>query len=171
MRLRRVLRSSSGAVSPVLSTILLVNIAMAAGVLYFSWSQSSLTKAYSVMQIMYQNNIDKSEEGLVIEDARYNPNNNYKFNVTIRNIGAIDSQITALYINGTNLLSSSYLAGSEPFNPSSNSYHILVSSRVKFMFGDTTHTLPITLHINSVERIIVVTERGTSAALTWQASP
>jgi len=66
MRLRRAFGRCNRAVSTVISTILLVNIAMAAGVLYFAWSQTSLMKSYSVMEIMYRSQIERSQEALVI---------------------------------------------------------------------------------------------------------
>ena len=164
MRLKRVLRSK-GAVSPVISTILLVNIALAAGILYFAWSQTSLSKSYSVMELLYRSNIERSKEALVFEDARYVSGADYQLTVTVRNIGPIDSRIVALYFNQTDILTNS----SDPIVPVGGNYQLLFQARVTFKFRNIP--APLTLHVGDIVNVIIVTERGTRATAQWQVSP
>ena len=104
------MRDKSG-VSPVIATLLLVIIAVAAAIIVYAW-----TTMFTTMQtgragaIIATETVVKYDKTTPYDKDRYK----YTFNVTVRNIGSTDVSITDVYLNGTKL---TFATGSSKPNP------------------------------------------------------
>lgn len=163
----RLKKKNNRAISPVFSTLLMVNIALAAGIAYYAWAQNSLSQSYSILQIIYEQDIEQSREDLVVEDARYlnltkYPTASYELNLTVRNIGKSDLKITTLYMNTTNIIEHV----DDPVLVEGY-YHLFVEEKVTFKFS----TSPIGMNEGDIVNIIVTTQRGTKTIALWEVLP
>jgi flagellin-like protein len=87
--MRRLVRNKRG-ISPIIATLLLIAIAVAAAVVTYSWVMSMITTDSA-----------QSETSIRIDFVQFNSHGN-GVNVTIRNAGAIPATIDKIYITALN---------------------------------------------------------------------
>ena len=92
---------SEKAISPILATLLLIVIAVAAVVVTYAWVMTYMSGA-----------TQRAGEELVIENIVFYGNN--KVNITLRSTGTSDSKVVAIYVgtSSTNLTSPSSISPS-----------------------------------------------------------
>jgi hypothetical protein len=101
---RRVFRSKK-ALSTVISTILMINIAFATGILVYAWGQGMIGSWTAQSGIYFQTQGEAMREKILLVDLRYNATfPYYKLNMTVRNVGYIEARVTAIYLNDTHFL-------------------------------------------------------------------
>jgi len=96
--------SSRRALSPVISTLIMINIVIAMFVVLFSGFVPSITLSQSQANYWYGSKEDASRERIAIEMIYFNqtsPNVGENITIWVRNVGEIDVKIIALYVNGT----------------------------------------------------------------------
>ncbi|MEM2902604.1 MAG: archaellin/type IV pilin N-terminal domain-containing protein [Candidatus Bathyarchaeia archaeon] len=166
---------SKKAVSTVIATVLLINIAVVAGVLLYAWAQGMFGAWASSSEIYFQGQREALEEILALENMRFDPDAAYKLNITVRNVGKRDVYIVAIYLNNTDVTGEVSLAWNsvgEIVSPETQglhkgAYHILIRDSVTFAFKD----LPsLTIEEGDLLTVVVTTDRGTRIAQEWEAS-
>lgn len=88
------------ALSTVIAQVIMLSATMALGAIAINWAVPTLQLYQSNAGIYYEQRAKALKESFIIEDVWFNPSPNY-VNITIRNVGSIEIQIAALYINGT----------------------------------------------------------------------
>jgi FlaG/FlaF family flagellin (archaellin) len=170
----RLLRSRK-AVSTVIATVLLVNIAVVTGVLLYAWAQGMFGAWAANSELYFQSRGESLEEILALENMRFDPNAEYKLNITVRNVGKRDLYVAAIYLNNTNMIGKVSLAWNsvgttvppETGGLHKGAYHILIGDSVTFAFADLTG---LSLDSRDLLTVVVTTDRGTRVAQEWEAS-
>lgn len=166
---------SKRAVSPVIATLLMINIALVLGVIVYTWGTGIFQSWTASSRLFFQSREEYLEEAIALENLRYDPDaTNYKFNITVRNIGRRDLWISAIYVNGKNIISQVHLAWnsqglkveSESNGLHAGGYHILVGESLTFAFTDVTPSF----NEGDLLTIVVATDRGNRVAENWEAS-
>ncbi|MCW4032441.1 MAG: hypothetical protein NWF08_03505 [Candidatus Bathyarchaeota archaeon] len=90
------------AVSPVISTLLMVSIVFGMFAIIYPWAFSSLTLSQSHADLWYSDQEAAAKERIVVEMVVFREKNPPHRNVTIyvRNVGEIDVVIEEIYVNG-----------------------------------------------------------------------
>ncbi|MEM1538687.1 MAG: archaellin/type IV pilin N-terminal domain-containing protein [Candidatus Nezhaarchaeales archaeon] len=86
-------------ISPVIATLLLVVIAVAAAIIVYAW-----TTLFTTMQTGRAGTVIAAESVIKVQKVVPPYDNNkhtYTFNLTVRNLGSTDVSITEFYLNGT----------------------------------------------------------------------
>ncbi len=166
MKIKKIKKSRKG-VSTVISTLLMINIAIVTGVLVYAWTQGALGEYTSAATSYFHDRSETMREKIAIENLRYDENStNYKFNMTIRNTGKKDVWIAAIYVNSTNIISgiTDTWDGNQTVSPVNGKYHLLVSHTLTFAFSDPGYEQEDIMHI------IVVTSEGCKISEYWKAN-
>ncbi|MEM2994511.1 MAG: hypothetical protein QXI91_00630 [Candidatus Bathyarchaeia archaeon] len=127
------------AITPVLSNILLMVVAVGA-----------MAIATTATYVITTNLRETMGERFVIEDVWFN-NSTGNIHVYVRNVGKVEIEVSAVYVNGT----------PQPFTPQPFRLEIDGHGWLNISYGWTPHSL---YHIN------VVTKRGTQVASYYKAS-
>jgi archaellum component FlaF (FlaF/FlaG flagellin family) len=96
------LLKARGAVSPVISTLIIVATVFAMFALIYPWAMSSLTLSQSSADIWYSSQEKASRERVSVEMVVFRVNESGKYvDVYVRNVGEVDVEVSAIYINGS----------------------------------------------------------------------
>lgn len=97
------LKINKKAVSPVISTLIIIGTVFALFAIIYPWFTSSLTFSQSSAGLWYLSQEEASKERIVIEMVTFEVDSagNKYVNIFVRNVGEIDVKITAIYINGS----------------------------------------------------------------------
>jgi flagellin-like protein len=140
-------------VSPVIATLLLIVIAVAAAVLAYIWIigyQGTLTQQATATQL---------QERIKIEAVGYYPSN--KLNASVRNIGDVTVNVTAIYVyNVTTGTVAAYkiLTGNDAV--------VLAPGQVSAV-PKVGNEVTVTLKPGVTYTVKVVTQKGTEATYTF----
>lgn len=174
MKLKRSLKSKR-AISAVIATLLMINIALVLGVLVYAWASGLFGAWLAGSETYFQSRGEAMEEAIALENLRFDADAaNYKFNLTVRNVGKRDVWIAAIYLNGTNVVSQVDLAWNsvgelvmaESGGLHAGAYHLLVGDSITFAFAEA----PISFEEGDLLSVVVATDRGTRVAQYWEAS-
>jgi len=102
---KRFAKSRRG-VSPVIASVILVGAAIATGLVVVSWANNNFINQQTEAGVFFAGRSASMEESFVIEDVWFYGNGDY-VNVTVRNVGAANMTIEAVYFNGTDRLDES----------------------------------------------------------------
>lgn len=169
------LSGSRKAVSTVIATILMINIAFTTGILVFAWAQGLFGSWSSTGGVYFQTKGESIEETVAFVNLRFVSNAYYKLNITVRNIGHRDTWIASIYLNDTSVMSQVSLAWNNDGATVSaigsglhaGKYHIPCGDGITFAFRSITS--PIISNGNLL-LIVVATERGNQVAQQWKAT-
>ncbi len=92
------------AVSPVISTLIIIGTVFALFAIIYPWFTSSLTLSQSSAGLWYLSQEEASKERIAIEMVAFEVDaatGNKSLKVFVRNIGEINVEIAAIYINGS----------------------------------------------------------------------
>lgn len=92
------------AISPVISTLIIIATIFAMFAIIYPWAVSSLTLQQSIANVWYTSQQEALKERISIEMIVFNHTTN-KIDVYIRNVGEIDVKIVAIYLNATDVSS------------------------------------------------------------------
>ncbi|MBS7646175.1 hypothetical protein KEJ44_09130 [Candidatus Bathyarchaeota archaeon] len=169
----RFIRSKRG-VSPVIATLLMVNIALVLGVIVYTWGTGIFQSWMAGSSLYFQSREEYLGEAIALENLRYDPDADYKFNITVRNIGRRDLWIASIYVNGTDIISQASLAWNsrgELATPEGSGlhagrYHILVGDSLTLAFQNVDPSF----EEGDLLTIVVATDRGNRVAENWNAT-
>ncbi len=167
-------RRAKKAVSTVLATILMINTAVVAGVLLYTWSQGLFGSWLENNKIFFTNREESMDEILILENMQFNNQTTYKFNVTARNVGSRDVWISSIYLNNTNVMSQVDLAWNSTggiVQPKSSGlhsgyYHLVVGESLTFSFDEVTPSV----ETEDLLEIIITTDKGTRVIQDWEVT-
>jgi len=129
----------------------MTTLAIMMGTLVVFWASQTLGTYQGSAGVFFTNRSNALKESFVIEDIWFHSSN--KVNVTIRNVGAIDLKIVAIYINGT---------------------AYTVSAQDGTMTVGQSRTIKLTLSPNydttKVYFFVIASARGNQAREFWKAS-
>ncbi len=99
----KLLKVNRKAVSPVISTLIIIGTVFALFAIIYPWFTSSLTFSQSSAGLWYLSQEEASKERIVIEMVTFNETagSNKNISIFVRNVGEIDVKIVAIYINGS----------------------------------------------------------------------
>ena len=99
----KLLKINRKAVSPVISTLIIIGTVFALFAIIYPWFTSSLTFSQSSAGLWYLSQEEASKERIVIEMVTFNETagSNKNISIFVRNVGEIDVKIVAIYINGS----------------------------------------------------------------------
>jgi hypothetical protein len=140
------------AVSTIVATILMINIAIGMGALYFLWTSGLMTTAMGRAQTQYGLLEESRDEAIVIENAWLFWNGT-RMRIFVRNVGIRQAVVQAVYVNGTSVSTSPALPRT-----------IYVSGNVTFLISFVTPYNP-----RYVQSITVATAGGNQAKGEWVA--
>lgn len=98
--LERLFKNKRG-LSPVISSVLLAAAVVAIGLTVVVWSNSTFSARQSGASAFLTSRSESLKESFVIEDVWFYQGSPKYVNVTVRNVGSIDMEVVAIYINGT----------------------------------------------------------------------
>ena len=139
------------AVSTVISTVLMTSLAIMMGTLVVFWASQTLGVYQGSASVFFTNRSNALKESFVIEDIWFYGNN--RVDVSIRNVGAIDMKIVAIYLNST-------------------AYSIPAQNGTIAVGQSKTLTLILTPNYDTskVYFFIIATARGNKVTEFWKAS-
>ena len=142
-------------VSEIVASLIILLIVSVVGAGLYAYSLNAFNSSGSSFLSKTSEREERARERLLITTVWWNVTNDY-LNVTVLNYGKIELVIDAAYIDGTQVSASAFTDGKgETVTKGS-----LVS--VKF-------TSPVSIVAGQTYEIIVVSERGSSDAVYWEA--
>lgn len=98
----RTLPGARGAISPVISTLIIVATVFAMFAIVFSWATPNLTLTQSLAALWYGGQGEAARERLTVEMIHFNQTSG-TIDLYVRNVGEIDVKIVAVYLNGSDV--------------------------------------------------------------------
>lgn len=164
---------SKRAVSTVIATVLMINVALVSGILVYSWANGLFGKWTAITRTDFQLRGEMMEEAIALVNVRFDSEATYKLNITIVNVGQRDAWIASIYLNGSNLISQTSLAWdsrgiivAQGNGSHVGTYHLLVGSSVTFAFRQ----VPPSLSQGRLLSLAVTTTRGSRVVQEWKIS-
>jgi len=87
--------------SPVISSVLMAAAVIAIGMVVVVWSNSVFSARQSAAGAFLSSRSESLKESFVIEDVWFYESSPKYTNVTVRNVGTIDLEVAAIYMNGS----------------------------------------------------------------------
>ena len=142
-------------VSTIVATILTINMAIVMGGVLIAWAMGLIGSYQGGYQIQYMLMGEKMQESIVIEHAWFITGPPKNMTIFVRNVGAKEAKLVALYVNGTS------------YNPNGTagpwSYTLPVGSKVVLW------TTGVNWASGAKNLIVVATARGSQARAEWTA--
>jgi len=172
------LAGSRKAVSTVIATLLMINIAFTTGILVFAWAQGVFGSWASTSGMYFQTKGEDIEEAIALVNLRFlapASSVTYTLNITARNIGHRDVWIASIYFNETNVMSQVSLAWNNDGATVSaigsglhaGKYHVRCGDGITFAFGSIT--APVISNGNLLS-VVVATDRGNQVSQQWKVT-
>jgi len=137
------------AVSTIVATILMINMAIVMGGIMIAWAMGLIGSYQGGTQIQYMLMDERVQEAITVECVWFESGPPKKITFFVRNIGVREAKLTTLYVNGTSYTPN----GTWP-------YTLTVGSRVTLLVNYTWTSGAIYL-------ITIATTRGNKAHGEW----
>lgn len=137
------------AISTVVATILMINITVVMGAVYWLWASGLLGTLMSQSQTQYTLLEEGKDEAIVIENVWLRGGTT--ITVFVRNIGTREAVIKAVYVNGTSVTTLPSLP------------------RTVYVSGNVTLTINVSHNSKYPQLIVVATAKGNQARGEWSA--
>jgi archaellum component FlaF (FlaF/FlaG flagellin family) len=135
---------------------MMIGVTLSLGAILVAWAGQSYGAFGGGSQLYYQQRGQALQENFVIEEVSFTKSSSQIF-VFVRNVGLIDMNVTAIYINGT---APSTISPSLP-------NHLGVESVVEFTI--TTSVWGSSTTSGDILIFVVASARGNQVASTWRA--
>jgi len=151
----------------------MVNIAVVLGVTAYLYQQNMLGAMIGNYGIYIDRNSNMMQERISIVNIRYTDKSvtTGNLNITVLNTGSRHVNISAIYLNGTNIMTPTNILnvwnGSKTYPNNQKTYLLVVGDSLTFAFQKTPST---TMTYGKVYSIIVVTIDGVKASEQWVAT-
>lgn len=97
---RRKLWSRRG-ISTIVANMMMIGITLSLGAVLVAWAGQSYGAFTGGSQLFYQQRGQALQENFVIEEVFFNKTSPYQIFVFVRNVGFININVVAIYVNGT----------------------------------------------------------------------
>jgi archaellum component FlaF (FlaF/FlaG flagellin family) len=171
---------SKKAVSTIVATIIMVNIAVVLGVTAYLYQQNMLGVMIGNYEIYVDRNKEIKQERISDVNIRYDETNPYRLNITVVNSGSRHVWISAIYLNETDILNEIYNDGThfavwnstggfqEP--DADGQYLIVVGDSLTFSFQPIDGGKVGSIAYGNVQSFTVVTLHGVKDQQEWLAT-
>jgi len=139
------------ALSPIVSTVLMINISVAMGIGYWFWASGMLSTFMSQSRLQYTLLEERNDEVVVIENVVFKGGATKTIVVFVRNIGTREAVIKAVYVSGAAVTTTPSLP------------------RTMYVSGNITLTITFSWSYGGSYPIIVATSKGNQARGEWVA--
>jgi hypothetical protein len=145
------------AISTVIANMMMIAITLSLGAILIAWAGTSYGAFSGGTQVFYQQRGQALQERFVVESVFFNKTSpNHRILLFVRNVGAMDINIVAIYVNGNQPSQTSgswlcVLSGSPP------SYNLKVGQACEFNLDPGAWTS------GTVFNIVVASSRGNQA--------
>jgi archaellum component FlaF (FlaF/FlaG flagellin family) len=166
---------SKKAVSTIVATVIMVNIAVVLGVTAYLYQQNMLGVMIGNYGLYVDRNSNMMQERISIVNIRYTDRSvdTGKLNITVLNSGSRHVNISAIYLNGTDIMNEvEYVwngVGTNQSSPSQGTYLITVGNSSTFAFKKDGVTVS-NIKFGCTQSIVVVTVDGVKASEEWLAT-
>ena len=171
---------SRSAISTIIATIIMVNVAVVLGVTAFLYQQNILGAMIGNYEIYIDRNSAMMQERINMVNIRYDETNPYRLNITVVNSGSRHVWIAGIYLNATNIVSEIYYDGSHfaVWNSAGafqspnakGEYLIVTGNSMTFSFQPVSGGKVGSIAYGCVQSFIVVTTNGIRALEEWLAT-
>mgnify|MGYP001063581497 CR=1 FL=1 len=166
---------SRRAVSTVVATVIMINIAVVLGITAYVYSQNILGTMTSNYDIVLQRNKERLGERISIVNIRFRDDTTCMLNISVLNTGSRHVEIDAIYLNGTSILHDVYAiwnnTGVPPGSIPSPDDRYLVVTEDGMTFGfDDQAPIISEIRYGCVQSIAVVTTNGIKTNEEWLAT-
>jgi len=143
------------AVSTIVATILMINLAIVMGGIMVAWAMGLIGSYQGGTQIQYMLIGERAQEAIVIENVWFQTGTPKKITIFVRNVGAREAKLLSLYVGGS------------PYTPNGTWPYILYVTPP----SASKVALQITYSWTSGASylIVVATARGNQARGEWTA--
>ncbi len=158
-------------VSTVIANMLMIGITLSLAAILVAWAGNSYGAFSGGSQLFYQQRGQALQENFVIEEVFFNRTAIQQIFVFVRNVGLININIVAIYVNGTSLTPSSERAtGGATFsgtNPSSASLGVGSVCEFSLTWPTCTYSPNYCPWVTgNIFYIVVASTRGNQVAYT-----
>jgi len=165
---------SRRAVSTIVATVIMVNIAVVLGVTAYLYQQNMLGAMIGNYGLYVDRNSNMMQERISIVNIRYTDRSvdTGRLNITVLNSGSRHVNISAIYLNGTDIMNQVENVWNGVGNlsyPSQGTYLITVGNSSTFAFKKDGATVP-NIKFGCKQSIVVVTVDGVKASEEWLAT-
>ena len=171
---------SKRAVSTIVATIIMVNIAVVLGVTAYLYQQNMLGTMIANYGLYVDRNKAMMRERINIVNIRFDDTvAEYNLNLTVLNSGSKEVWIAAIYLNDTNIMDALHEDPSNPWNnagdpPQTNAkdeYLLVIGESLTFSFENSliTPLFPEPIADGSLQSFTVVAADGVKAQEEWLA--
>lgn len=166
---------SKRAVSTIIATVIMINIAIILGITAYVYSQNMLGTMSSNFGIFLERNKERLEERISIVNIRFNDSADFMLNITVLNTGVRHVEISAIYLNGTDILPDVYAIWNNTGVPpesvplNTHRYRIVTGDGMTFSFDDEAPIIS-QIRYGCVQSVKVVTVDGVMASEEWVAT-
>jgi len=171
---------SNRAVSTVVATILMINIALVLGVMAYLYSQNILGTLTSNYSIFLGQGKERMLERISIVNIRFYDTDDlskFRFNITVMNTGSRHVWLSSIYINGTDVMPeiSDYGKGAvwdqagDIQSSTDGGYLMVVGSSLTFAFKPDAQVVS-SMEYDRLQSIVAVTSMGVVATEQFYAT-
>jgi hypothetical protein len=185
---------SKRAISTVIATVIMINLALVTGILVYAWAQGMFGVWTGSNQIYFISRGEKMRESIAIVNVRYDPGySGFELYLTVRNIGIRDVWIDSIRLNDTENIKNQPGILINAWDSDGTAYkivddiHLRVSSNGTFeyrLFVDDSITfafqeqevhvmkdgVPQSLDVGKLLSVVVVSTSGCKDTQIWRVS-
>jgi archaellum component FlaF (FlaF/FlaG flagellin family) len=160
-------------ISTIVANIMMIGITLSLGAILVAWVGQSYGAFGGGSQLYYQQRGQALQESFVIEEVFFiksgSPND--QIDIFVRNVGLININIAAIYVNGTSLTPTSSSTCTSSGTPASYSLGVQQVCEFNVDWSLTCTYPPNYCPWNSgnILVIVVASQRGNQVAATWRA--
>ena len=141
--------------------MMMIGITLSLGAILVAWAGQSYGAFSGGSQLFYQQREQALQENFVIEEVFFEKNTTGQIFVFIRNVGLININVVAIYVNGTSIAPASLKIATCSFSGTPSSASIPVGVVCEFSWQQS-----VVWNSGSIFYIVVASMRGNQVAYT-----
>jgi hypothetical protein len=142
--------------------MMMIGITLSLGAVLVVWAGTSYGAFSGGSQLFYQQRQQALQENFVIEEVFFEKNTTGQIFIFVRNVGLININVVAIYVNGVSVASTLTTATTCPFSGTPSSANIPVGTPCEFTWPQTVWTSGTPFYI------VVASARGNQVATTMR---
>jgi len=142
--------------------MMMIGITLSLGAVLVVWAGTSYGAFSGGSQLFYQQRQQALQENFVIEEVFFEKNTTGQIFIFVRNVGLININVVAIYVNGVSVASTLTTATTCPFSGTPSSANIPVGTPCEFTWPQTVWTS------GTIFYIVVASARGNQVATTMR---
>jgi hypothetical protein len=141
--------------------MMMIGITLSLGAILVAWAGQSYGAFSGGSQLYFQQRGQALQENFVIEEVFFEKNTTGQVFIFVRNVGLININLVAIYVNGTSIAPASLKIASCPFSGSPSSASIGVGQVCEFSWQQSS-----VWNSGTIFYIVVASTRGNQVAST-----